>query len=256
MEEREVEKIIAENQQLRAENAQNAIALKKFKSVARIISHDLRSPIASSAGCLELCLEMLKGEDFVNKDVITFITMAEEQNRNLLGLVDNLLLWSRMQIDGVKIVNEKINLKNILADTISPYMLSCLSKGINIRFDVEDVSVVVNKSIFQFIIRNLFINAVKFTPKNGEINLFAKKQDDFVSVVVKDNGIGMTQEKIKKIFESIGETSLGTEGEKGTGLGLAMCNEMAEKAGILISVDSEGEGKGSSFTISIPKQKK
>ena len=254
--EKDLEKIMAENQQLRAEHIQNAVVLKKFKSVARIISHDLRSPIASSVGCLELCLEMIKEENIVNKNMTMFLSMAAEQNRNLLVLVDNLLVWSRMQIDGVKIVNEKINLKNILADTISPYMLSCLSKGINIRFDVEDVSVVVNKSIFQFIIRNLFINAVKFTPKNGEINLFAKKQDDFVSVVVKDNGIGMTQEKIKKIFESIGETSLGTEGEKGTGLGLAMCNEMAEKAGILISVDSEGEGKGSSFTISIPKQKK
>lgn len=250
------EETMAENQRLRLEIAQNTFMLKKFKSVARIISHDLRSPIASSVECLELCLEMIKDESIVNKDMAMFLSMAAEQNRNLLVLVDNLLIWSRMQIDGLQPKQEKMDLKNIIADTITPCMLSCLSKGINVRFDVTDISVVTDKSIFQLIIRNLFTNAVKFTPKNGDIAIVAKKYDGYVSVVIKDSGIGISPEKIKKIFEGIGELSYGTEGEKGTGLGLSICQDLAEKAGILISVDSEGEGKGSTFTISIPKQKK
>lgn len=254
--EKDLEKIMAENQQLRVENIQNTLIIKKFKSLARVLSHDLRSPIASSITCLELCLEMIKEENTVNKDMTMFLSMAAEQNRNLLGLVDNLLVWSKMQIDEIKVNPEKVNLKNILADTISPYMLSCLSKGINVRFDVEDVSVMVNKNILQVIIRNLFTNAVKFTPKNGDITIVAKRYNDCISVVIKDNGIGMSPEKIRKIFESVGESSSGTEGEKGTGLGLATCQDLAEKAGILITVDSEGEGKGSSFTISLPKHKK
>lgn len=254
--EKDLEKIMAENQQLRVENIQNTLIIKKFKSLARVLSHDLRSPIASSITCLELCLEMIKEENVVNKDMTMFLSMAAEQNRNLLVLVDNLLIWSRMQIDGLQPKQEKMDLKNIIADTISPCMLSCLSKGINVRFDVTDISVVTDKSIFQLIIRNLFTNAVKFTPKNGNITIVAQKHDDHVSVVITDNGIGMTQEKIKKIFESVGDLSRGTEGEKGTGLGLSICQDLAEKAGILISVDSEGEGKGSSFTVSLPKQKK
>ncbi len=254
--EKDLEKIMAENQQLRVENVQSAFMLKKFKSLARVLGHDLRSPIASSITCLELCLEMLREENLANKDVMMFLTMAAEQNRNLLGLVDNLLVWSRMQIDGVKINQEKINLKSTLADTISPYMFSCLSKGINVRFNVDDVSIITDKSIFQFIVRNIFTNAMKFTPKNGDITIVAKKYNDCISVVIKDNGIGMSPEKIRKIFESVGESSSGTEGEKGTGLGLSMCQELAEKSGFLISVESEGEGKGSSFTISLPKHKK
>lgn len=250
------EEMKVENQRLRSEIAQNTLMLKKFKSVARIISHDLRSPIASSVGCLELCLEMIKEENVVNKDMPMFLSMAADQNRNLLVLIDNLLIWSRMQIDGLQPKQEKMDLKKIIADAISPCMLSCLSKGINVRVDATDISVVTDKNIFQLIIRNIFTNAIKFTPKNGDIAIVAKKYDDYVGVVIKDSGIGISPEKIKKIFEGIGELSYGTEGEKGTGLGLSICHDLAEKAGLLISVDSEGEGKGSSFMISIPKHKK
>jgi signal transduction histidine kinase len=102
------------------------------------------------------------------------------------------------------------------------------------------------------ILRNLITNAVKFTHKNGHVEVNAISSDDHVEIAVSDNGIGMSQETISKLFRIDANLSTrGTENEKGTGLGLFLCKDFVEKHNGKIWVESE-EGKGSTFKILLP----
>lgn len=183
-----------------------------------------------------------------------FLSIAEEQNRKVLGLIDNVLTWARMQLDDMKIESTRLNLKEVLTETVSPHLFSLMPKGINLRHDIKnDIFIFTDKNVLQSIVRNIFTNAIKFTNKNGNISISVDDKDEFIKILIKDDGIGMSQEKAKKIFESVGETIWGTEGEKGTGLGLAMSKELADRAGIELDSFSEGKDRGSTFTISIKK---
>lgn len=243
------QKLVLENEKLKEELAKNLLIVKRFKFIARVVSHDLRSPVASALSCLLLSKEIVE-----DKDAKGYLLTAEEQNRKVLGLIDNILNWAKAQLDDIKIQPVKLNLKSLTAETISPQMLSLISKGINLRYDIkEEVAVFVDKNILQSIIRNLFTNALKFTHKNGNIHIFTEENEKTVSIIIKDDGIGMPANRVRKIFESAGASSWGTEGESGTGIGLFSIKQLADKAGIVLSAYSEGEGKGSTFTVIINK---
>jgi signal transduction histidine kinase len=102
------------------------------------------------------------------------------------------------------------------------------------------------------ILRNLVTNAIKFTPKGGRIDVTAIEKDGFLYISVKDSGVGMTKEALGNLFRiETSFTTRGTENEKGTGLGLILCKEFAEKQGGQIGVESE-PGKGSTFWFTLP----
>ena len=101
------------------------------------------------------------------------------------------------------------------------------------------------------VIRNLLANAIKFTPENGLVEIYATEKDTLVEISIKDTGVGITQETIEKMFKiDVHQSTKGTAGEKGTGLGLILCKEFVEKNGGIIGVDSE-VGKGSRFYIQL-----
>jgi len=117
---------------------------------------------------------------------------------------------------------------------------------------IEEINITADEIMLSAVIRNLISNAIKFTPKDGTINIEAKRKADHVEVSISDTGVGMEKETIEKLFEiETSFTSRGTENEKGTGLGLLLCKEFVEKHGGTIWVSSE-KGKGSTFTFSIP----
>jgi len=253
---KKLEQLIAENKRLRAENITFAIQLKKFKFLARLVGHDLRGPIANAVTCVKLSRENV--EDLENlDDVKKFLQIAEVQSQGALDLITNILTWARMQQDGAKICLEKLDLKSSIMSAISASLYTSVSKGINLRYTINGhVFITTDKGILQTIVMNIFTNAVKFTNKNGNITISDEEEENFVKIVIKDDGIGMSQEKVQKIFETVGVSSWGTENEKGTGLGLSICKDLADMAGMLLEVQSEGEGKGTTFTISIPNSKK
>ena len=106
------------------------------------------------------------------------------------------------------------------------------------------------------VLRNLFANAIKFTPQNGTIEFNSVVENDLMKVTVKDSGIGISEENINKLFRiDVNHTTLGTNAEKGTGLGLILCKELIERHGTEIWVESE-LGKGSTFVFTIPLKSK
>ena len=216
-----------------------------------IVAHDLKNPFTSLLGSSELLYENI---DKLEKENIRDLALIlNDSAKSGYAILLNLLYWSRSQTGSLTIIPEKINLKNLIKENISALKLQASNKAIEISQKVPDgIFIFADKNILNTILRNLISNAIKFTYRTGRVIITATKETDEVIVSIKDTGIGIPKDKIKKLFKIDARNSNpGTENEQGTGLGLKLCKEFVEKTGGRIWVESE-ENKGSVFTFSIP----
>lgn len=219
-----------------------------------IIAHDLRSPFNALLGLSEILLEQDNQFDKEKrKEIIELLNISA---KNAFSLLENLLTWSRSQSGGIKYMPEKMYLKEILEETI--YNLHEIAKIKNIKITntiSEQELVYADKNMLTTIFRNLISNAIKFTEKNGSINISCKKEtnNNSLNIYVSDTGVGIPKDKIKDLFRIEKNTSTaGTENETGTGLGLILCKEFIEKHNGQITVKSE-LGEGTTFTVFLPQ---
>jgi signal transduction histidine kinase len=168
-------------------------------------------------------------------------------------LLENLLEWANSQRGKLEFLPVPVSLKELLNDELLMAEEMAIGKNLELIFDVdESLTILADKNMTKTILRNLISNAIKFTHKNGKIEIVARKSHKHVNVSVADNGIGMTQATISKLFRLDANLSTrGTDNEKGTGLGLFLCKEFVEKHGGNIWVVSE-IGKGSTFNFTLP----
>jgi signal transduction histidine kinase len=171
-------------------------------------------------------------------------------------LLGNLLTWARLQRNRITFHPEKINAAAKIRELLAFHEEAALKKNILIEvFAKEELVVSADVNMFSTIIRNLLANAIKFTPEDGEISVSLKKEGGSCKVKVSDTGVGIPKENLEKIFRVDSNVSTkGTDGEKGTGLGLVLCKEFVEKHDGKIYVESE-MGKGSSFVFVLPLYK-
>jgi PAS domain S-box-containing protein len=221
-----------------------------------IIAHDLKNPFSSLLGFSELMFKDY--EAYSEKTRKELIAMIYETARNTYKLLENLLFWSRSQRGKIKFTPSSLDIKNLADDNIHLLRELASRKNINLKSDIIDgINIYTDKDLVNTVIRNLISNAIKFTPKNGEISITARpikedNLDSFIEISVKDTGIGINEESISKLFKIAENLSTpGTDGEQGTGLGLVLCRECIEKCGGKIWVESE-IGKGSDFKFSLP----
>ena len=221
-----------------------------------IIAHDLKSPFNSMLGFSKILNK--KFDRYNTEKQKQFIGIIHNSIQNTYQLLDDLLLWSRSQKGSINFKPEKINLYLLSSGTIEVLEQSAENKSITLKNEIpEDVFVKADNNMLSIIIRNLISNAIKFTPKEGEITIKShlitdKSNQKFTEITVKDNGVGISKEIQPKLFD-IGEntSSEGTENERGTGLGLILCKEFVEKHGGKIRVESE-VGNGSEFIFTLP----
>ncbi|MCD4746250.1 MAG: tetratricopeptide repeat-containing sensor histidine kinase [Bacteroidales bacterium] len=219
-----------------------------------IIAHDLKSPFNIIFGFSNILYKDF--EDFDDGQKKEFIKEINNSSEETYKLLENLLDWSRSQSGNIDFNPEVINLNNIIKNTISVLKFQAKIKNISLSLNVPDnIKIFADKNLLRTIFRNLISNAIKFTYENGEVNVSSELKANFVEIKITDNGVGMSEENIKKLFR-IDEKfkTNGTANEKGTGLGLVLCREFVEKIGGKIWVESE-EGKGSNFYFTIPKMK-
>gem|GEM_PF-2257962 len=212
-----------------------------------IISHDLRSPLSSLLAITSLLdADILKGEDLHKaKQEIT------SRLNGISATMNNILYWAKDQMEGEKIKQERFDMYEIFEEMLSFYGYMVKNKGISLINEIPHGSFVfADKDQVRVIMRNLVGNAIKFTPKNGEIIIGMKKREDNRLIFyVKDSGQGMDDDKIKNLFEpNTNKSTLGTFGEKGVGLGLLLVKEYVEKNNGQIWVESE-INKGSTFNF-------
>lgn len=252
----EIVDVNIENEKLRDEIKKLKIQLEVRDKLFKILSHDLRAPIGNFSIVIDYLLENLENGSSNNEELVEMMTEISKQSKSMAQLLMNLMKWIKLQNEGINPKFEIIDLVNQINDSIAPLLSSAKEKEINIKNKgTEKINIVGDPDMLQLIIRNITSNAIKFTENGGNILISFKNEKDNVEIYIKDDGIGLDENNIKSLFENIGNSELGTKGEKGTGLGLSLCKEMIEKMGGSISVESEGEGKGTTFIVTLPTGK-
>ena len=231
---------------------QQLIATKnKFFS---IISHDLRSPFNSILGFSSILEESIKNKDYTG--IEEYSNIINQASQKTIDLIDNLIEWSRSQSNRIEFKPQIVELNKVINDIIELINFAAQQKSITISLkSPEKTTAFCDKSMLRTIIRNLISNAIKFTNKGGEIVVSIENKQKEYHISITDNGVGMGKEVVDKLFkieENI--TTIGTDKEPGTGLGLLLCKEFAEKHGGKIFVESK-IGIGSTFTVILPINK-
>lgn len=247
-----VEKLASLNEQLRESETE----LKKLNSSKdkffSIIAHDLRSPFSSLLGFSEFLQEDIN--DLTPEEISTFAGKINESARNVFNLLENLLQWSRIQTGRMSFEPVLFNLAKRITQTLGILADNANNKDIELLSAVEsDAMVFADENMVTSVLQNLISNAIKFTRPGGRITISAREAGDYIEVKVKDTGIGMKEEDLAKLFRiDIHHTTAGTNDEKGTGLGLVLCNELVMKNKGKMRVESK-VGEGSVFYFTLPK---
>ena len=214
-----------------------------------IIAHDLKSPFSGLLGLSQILCEEL--DELGNPDLIKYSTEMNNSAKFIFKLLQNLLEWSRLNTGKFDYEPEKIDLQKKIESIIQLLKLNAANKNIElVYFCQPGVEIFADNNMINSILQNLISNAIKFTREYGIVEVTALLLKDKVMIKVKDNGIGIPEENLKKIFRVDKNVStLGTAKEKGTGLGLVLCKELVEKNTGTISAESRvGEGN-KHFTV-------
>jgi len=213
-----------------------------------LISHDLSSPINNTKNILNLINKGI----LVGEDAKLILTKLEIQYANTSNLLDNLLNWLRSQITKKEIELTNIKIYELINSLYLEQRLSLVNKQIEFINNISnDATILTEKEVVKIIFRNLITNAIKFTPQNGTIEVLFYTDDNFNYIVVKDSGIGMDEEILKKVNAQKYFTRNGTAQEKGSGFGLILCRDLLLKQGGVLIIQSE-KGEGSQFTVKLP----
>ncbi len=218
-----------------------------------ILAHDLKNPIFGMSTLIEILHNDLSKDNF--NDFKNNMELLKTNSKHVSELLEGLLTWARSQRGLIDFYPADVNVSYIVNHNIELLTPNAIYKSISI-IDKTDNNHIVNAdpNMFITIIRNILSNAIKFTPKNGTIEINSEKKGSFIEIAVKDSGIGMTEETQNNLF-LLGKSShrYGTNNETGTGLGLILCKEFIEKHNGNIWVDSE-INKGSTFYFTLPIQ--
>lgn len=215
-----------------------------------IIGHDLRGPI----GAFQSLLKLFKQGEMTNEEFLSFIPKLKVDIDNISFTLNNMLSWGQTQLNGSITNLGETDLNVLIEENIGLLSEIAYSKSITIKNMVlENTKIWSDMNQIDIVIRNLLSNALKFTPNGGQIIIGAIEKTRNWEIYVQDDGLGMTEETMSKIFKKDeNHSTYGTNDEKGTGLGLSLCKEMVEKNNGKIWVSS-ALGKGSSFYFTVPK---
>ena len=219
-----------------------------------VIAHDLRSPMASIRMVLNLAVNVVSPE-MVGDEIFGLLDKANRESEETHDLLDNLLKWTKSQTGRLNVVYQDIDLDDIVPGVVDIFKMIAEMKKIDLKYLPAEEKLIVraDNDMIKTIIRNFLSNAVKFTPAGKGIEVFYTREGDFARISVRDHGVGVAPERVETIFHK-GETTYGTGGEEGSGLGLQLCQDFARKNGGEAQVEST-LGEGSTFSFTIPLKK-
>jgi signal transduction histidine kinase len=248
------DEIEIQNSRIALQNKQLSETLQLKNKIFSVIAHDLRSPVVN----ILYMLNLLKEEEYKAK-YDTFANSSIQYAQLVINLLENMLVWGRGQEEKIKYSPEKHDLANIILTNLSILKETSDRKDISVNFTQIGSSVAYfDKDLMDIVIRNLLSNAVKYTYRGGRVSILVKdRSNDGEGVLIKicDNGVGIPDAKQKKLFTfNEIESTPGTENEKGTGLGLKLCQELVKINLGTITMESK-EGEGTCFIIILPEEK-
>jgi two-component system sensor histidine kinase/response regulator len=217
---------------------------KKDKLLS-IIAHDLKDPLAS----IQLYLELLTEYNVHGPKKIEIEKKLLERTKNTSETLATLLLWVKNQMDGISIKLDSISPKMTLESTLKFLGSLALEKGITLRNELNEGNyITADKDMLQLVVRNLIMNAIKFTNAGGLIIVSSTCTENNYILAISDTGVGIDKQRAQYIFTLQSQSTYGTRNEKGVGLGLILCKEFTELQGASISFTSK-PNEGTTFFL-------
>lgn len=233
------------------QKSEELAALNKIKDrLFSVIAHDLRGPLAS----IKQLLSLFEDDHITGQELKNLVIALSKELQQSNDLLENLLAWARGQLDGEKIRLESFPVFAVVNEITEFFEKPARRKNIGFNKQIpENLSVWADRQMFRIIIRNLISNSIKFSPAASVISIVAAvDQDQLMTIAISDQGEGMSQEELNNLFGPDHFSKMGTNKEKGTGLGLLLVKDLTEKLGGEINIESE-PGLGSTFTVKLPR---
>jgi len=246
--------VVAAKRIIEQQNRELMATINNRDKMYSVIAHDLRSPMASIRMVLNLVVASTS-PDLVGPELFELLDKANKESEEVHDLLDNLLKWTKSQTGRLNVVLQDLDLNDIIPGVVDIFEMIAQTKKINLSFQGTGEPLVVraDNDMLKTVVRNFMSNAVKFSPEGSTIEILMGTEGDFAKVSVRDHGVGIAADRIDSIFHK-GETTYGTGGEEGSGLGLQLCQDFARKNGGDVMVESV-EGEGSTFSVLIPLKK-
>jgi signal transduction histidine kinase/DNA-binding response OmpR family regulator len=243
--------LAAANKALELQNREVERATRLKSKFLASMSHELRTPLNAIVGFSDILAEQTAGE--LNEKQKRFINHIKQGSSHLLQLINDILDLSKIEAGQLELRCEDFQIRDALPEVLSTIRPLAMAKNIEVRQRIEtDWAVYADRVRFKQVLYNLISNAVKFTPKQGRIDIECCEDAKSVRISVTDTGIGIRAEDQAVIFEEFRQVEGGSDTtQEGTGLGLAITKRLVEQQGGKISVESE-PGKGSRFTFTLP----
>ena len=243
------DQIQQQNREIQAKAAEleeiNAVKNKLFS----VISHDLRAPIYA----VRNVFQHVRDYDLPAKEIKSLLLDVVNDLNYVTDLMENLLQWAKSQMGGHKALPTALDLAELATKVSGQLRNQALQKQILIEDQVpEGINAMGDREMIGIVLRNLVSNAIKFTPVNGRIIIGVRELKDAIEVFVKDNGVGISREVLRKIKSCTYYSSKGTQSENGTGLGLMLSREFILRNNGRMQIRSV-LGKGSEFSFTLPK---
>lgn len=246
--------LIAAKRLIQKQNDELRATISNRDKMYSVIAHDLRSPMASIRMVLNL-LASLVSPELIGQEQYDLLDKANRESEDCHALLDNLLKWTKSQTGRLSVVFQDLDLNDIIPGVVEIYDIIAQTKKIKLDYTGTDAPLVVraDNDMLKTVVRNFISNAIKFSPEGSHIDISLVAEGDFAKISVRDHGVGIAPERLDTIFNK-GETTYGTGGEEGSGLGLQLCVDFSRKIGGDVTVDST-LGQGSTFSLLLPLKK-
>ena len=246
--------LVAAKRLIQKQNEELRATINNRDKMYSVIAHDLRSPMASIRMVLNQVVSAVS-RDVIGDELFELLDKANKESEDCHDLLDNLLKWTKSQTGRLTVVLQDLDLNDIIPGVVEIFEMIALTKKIKLQYCGTSTPLVVraDNDMLKTIVRNFMSNAIKFSPENSIIEISMKEEGDFAKVSVRDHGVGISEERISTIFNK-GETTYGTGGEEGSGLGLQLCADFAHKIGGDVMVESV-LNEGSTFSVLLPLKK-
>jgi signal transduction histidine kinase len=242
------EKVNQQKLALERQSKELNLSNKLKDRIFSILGHDLKSPVAQLQGVLGL----LQNKDLSKEEFYEISHILKRNVDSLYIALENILSWSRSQMEGFKVHLSPVSYKTIISQCIEFLDQQAKVKDITFNLDIhKDLKVWVDQDLMTIVVRNVISNAIKYSRKNSRIDISTRIDSNLVTLMIRDYGVGMNQKKLGEVRAakfSLLESSMGTENERGTGLGLNLCKEFTHMMGGLIEFESEKD-KGTTVSL-------
>jgi signal transduction histidine kinase len=216
-----------------------------------IIAHDLRGPLFSTHQLIDMILE--RHGEMETEEFEMVLTEIGRSNGRVVQLLENLLLWAQSERGTLPFAPEPISLPTVVAECVDLLQATAVNKSITLSTDIPDVTVTADREMVSLVFRNLVSNAIKFTRRDGAVKVSATISEDrsMCRVAIEDTGVGIPPEMVDHLFDPTSRSRSGTEGERGSGLGLTIVAEFLSLHGTEPTV-APRDGGGTRISFSLP----